>query len=816
MRTFNVLYTDSVNLSKDLEKIDKNKEIFIQIFSGVLEKEKILEIIKVIKEKIPRAKIIGSTTDGEIFNENIKLKSIVININEFDKTKVETFFLEKNKKSFDMGLDVGKASKDKKLLITFADGLNVNGEEYLKGIRQISGVTVAGGLAGDNDMFKETFVFNEEGFGSHAVVGALFEGDIIVNNTYGFNWEGIGKLMKITKSRKNIVYEIDGKKAADVYREYFGDVANDIVKIGVEFPLIINRGNLKIARAVLSENEDGSLMFGGNIEEGSSVQFGYGDINNILQKDKTLFSDMGLYDVESIFIYSCMARRRFLGEDIKYEIEPFSQIAPVSGFFTYGEFISLDGDNHFLNQTMTILALSENKKEKKSIKYDFKKTESLTLKALINLIKNTSDELTKANETLEERVKEKVEEIEAKNRKLKYMLYHDKLTSVYNKFKLEEDLKKHIYGGVLFDIRNFSAINDLYGEIVGDEVLRAFVKRLFEIIDKNLNIYRINSDQFLIISRKKTDLFRIVTDFIESLKKRSIYIYIDDTQISFDIEITAAVIEGDYKDIKLKADLTLKEAKKRRVNILKYSEELRLEENLKKEVKIIEMVKSALKEDRVVPVFQKIVKGKECYYECLVRIKENDRLIPPALFLNVVTPTEYYYEITKTMIYKSFVIFSKRDEKISINFSYKDISNQNVINYLIEKIKEFNMQGRVIIELLESENLHDFQVVERFIEQVKIFGVSIAIDDFGSGYSNFVYLTKIVPHIIKIDGSIIKNIHTDKNSYIIAENINDFAHKLGCKTVAEFVSDENIFANIEKIGIDGVQGYFIDIPKEIK
>jgi EAL domain-containing protein (putative c-di-GMP-specific phosphodiesterase class I) len=133
----------------------------------------------------------------------------------------------------------------------------------------------------------------------------------------------------------------------------------------------------------------------------------------------------------------------------------------------------------------------------------------------------------------------------------------------------------------------------------------------------------------------------------------------------------------------------------------------------------------------------------------------------------------------------------------------------------MKKIDEYNMRGRVIIELLESENVKSFEIVKAFVESMKDYDVNIAIDDFGSGYSNFIYLAKIKPQFIKIDGSLIKNIDKDKDAFIITKHINSFSKELGCKTIAEFVHSKKVYEKVKEINVDGVQGYFIAPPSEI-
>jgi len=263
------------------------------------------------------------------------------------------------------------------------------------------------------------------------------------------------------------------------------------------------------------------------------------------------------------------------------------------------------------------------------------------------------------------------------------------------------------------------------------------------------------------------------------------------------------------------AELTLHYAKKRNQHFLRYDENLDMHKQYKKELNAVQMVKRALAEDRLVPYFQQIIKNdKSSNYECLVRIKENDKVIPPFHFIEAVKKTKYYEELTKRIIEKSFDRFEGTDINFSINLSFEDISNKQTINFIEQKLKKTNIAKQVIFEILESENIENFTIVENFIQKVKKMGVRISIDDFGSGYSNFIHLLKLSPDILKIDGTLIKNVDKDKKSYTIVKTIVGFARDLGIQTVAEFVHSKEVYEVVKKLGVDGFQGYFFAEPVE--
>ena len=431
MKTFNKLFTNRQNLQKFVNDNSlKEKNILLQIFTGICDFDYICKLLDEIKSILPDAKIIGTTTSGEIVNDITTSRATVLSFSVFEKTSIKTYGtkLAKNSKLTAQSLiNQFDNQKSPKVVISFADGLHINGEEYInRFIEYNKDIVVAGGLAGDNEQFKNTIVFTEsEVYLDGAVVALLFNDELEVITKASFGWVSIGETMTITSSIKNIVYEIDGKKAVDIYAKYLGsDTALQLPKTGIEFPLLVKRSGQFIPRAVIGKNSNGSLIFAGNLNEGEKVTFGYGNIDSIVKYSDNISKSHDLYMCDSIFVYSCMARKALLRKSINLELYPLNKIAPISGFFTYGEFYANKDTNSvgLLNQTMTILGLSESKnikKEKTEISLDNKNvSENRTLKALTNLIAVTSRELDSYKNRLEEKVKEATLQIQELNKEL--------------------------------------------------------------------------------------------------------------------------------------------------------------------------------------------------------------------------------------------------------------------------------------------------------------------------------------------------------------------------------------------------------------
>jgi EAL domain-containing protein (putative c-di-GMP-specific phosphodiesterase class I) len=161
------------------------------------------------------------------------------------------------------------------------------------------------------------------------------------------------------------------------------------------------------------------------------------------------------------------------------------------------------------------------------------------------------------------------------------------------------------------------------------------------------------------------------------------------------------------------------------------------------------------------------------------------------------------------VIETTFKKFANNNLRFSINMTIDDIMDNDINNFLCAKLQEYNLYNQLTIEILETIEIVESKEIMEFINRVRALGVKIAIDDFGSGFANFEYLAKIKVDILKIDGSLIKNINIDKNSRIIVETIVTFAKKLDIKTIAEYIHSKEVLDIVEEIGVDYAQGFYL-------
>ena len=383
-------------------------------------------------------------------------------------------------------------------------------------------------------------------------------------------------------------------------------------------------------------------------------------------------------------------------------------------------------------------------------------------------------------------------------------IYVDPVTGVNNRIKFLEDISEY-YGKtlLLINIKDFSKINLTYGAKFGDKSL----KKVADYIESLnvLNIYRVYADEFaLIIDGDAKEVFENINEKI-TLEEIDYLISFYGSFRSID-EHSFEICEYAMLDSK---KIELIDANK-----IEYDKISIYKDNLS----VIQKLKVALVSDRMKVYKQPIFNYKEnkiTKYECLMRVEDSDgTILAPGEFMDILESMAIYSEYTKSMIYKSFKYFEHRDYEFSINLSLTDIENYNTIDFLKQILSNYpDVAKRCTIELLENEAVKNFKLVNNFFREMGQYGVKTALDDFGSGYSNFAYIFSLNLDYIKIDGTIIQKLN-DKKMEILVNTLVEMAHSLGMKVIAEFVSDENIFKEVKKLNVDLAQGYYIGKPQE--
>jgi len=418
--------------------------------------------------------------------------------------------------------------------------------------------------------------------------------------------------------------------------------------------------------------------------------------------------------------------------------------------------------------------------------------------------------LQQLNKTLEERVQKTTKE-------LRQQLFTDTITKLPNRLALLHTLEKSQNGILaILHLDNFKEINSFYGYEIGDKLLK-LVRDKIKIIFQNSDyqFYKLPGREFVLYSQRvesKVIFHAILLEFTNILNKNPFII--DDYEIDVTFTIGASI---DEIPLLAKADIALQEAHQLKLPIVIYNNTHHIEKQIDKNIKMIKKIKSAINDDRIAVYFQPIFDnrtGNIKSYESLVRIVEKDgKVLSPYFFLDIAKKAKLYKQIAKIVIEKSCKTFKNTPHNFSLNFEIDDLLDRELVNFTLKTAQKYGVIKQLTFEILESESIEDIDAVTAFTNQISKHGCKISIDDFGSGYSNFMHVLKLEADYLKIDGSLIKNIHQDNDAKIIVNSIVNFAKELGLKTVAEFIHCQEVQDEILRLGIDYSQGFLLGEPK---
>ncbi|MCM2349363.1 MAG: FIST C-terminal domain-containing protein [Bacteriovoracaceae bacterium] len=335
--------------------------------------EKISDLVQVY----PKSHFVGCSSAGEIFNQHILDGTLTVATIHFSKTnlKVVSAPILFSRDSFDVGKDLAKRLYQSDLVgvMIFSDGLHVNGTQLVRGMNTFipNNISLTGGLAGDSFRFKETWVLQNRKPATNFITAVGFYGQKvhIAHGSKG-GWDIFGPERIITRSKDNILYELDGQPALKLYKEYLGEKASELPASGLLFPLQIRTGRndeKKVVRTILAVDEaEQFLTFAGDVPEGSLAQLMKANFDRLIEGASEAASSLkDILPPMLVIAISCMGRRLVLGERTEEETEAILDILPKGaqqiGFYSYGEISPYKKGNtcDFHNQTMTITAISE-------------------------------------------------------------------------------------------------------------------------------------------------------------------------------------------------------------------------------------------------------------------------------------------------------------------------------------------------------------------------------------------------------------------------------------------------------------------------
>lgn len=445
----------------------------------------------------------------------------------------------------------------------------INMAKIFKGMADIEfKFPVFGGGAGVYNSEDIPLIFSSNGGISYGIVAVVFVGKDTHIFTRAFSgWRPLSKEMTITDVDGTLLKKVDGQCAFDIYSKYL-NIQNDknFFDNVLEFPLLLERDENSIVRAPFFADENGCIGFAADLQVGEKFHIGYGDPATIIKKAQAIQEDMLRFSPEVIFLHACVCRRFLMQNEVNHETYPYNSIAPTFGFYTSGEFYSHANKIELLNSSIVAVGIREGSITQLSSRMEdtvtdeslpvenadpYSNKHNLLISRLLHFINAVSSELEQAN------------------RELTRMVGIDKLTQIYNRFKLDDILQSEInrseryntcFSIILMDVDYFKQINDNYGHLAGDTVLIQLACILKENVRQTDAFGRWGGDEFLIIL-PETNLAQAALVSKKIRKVISLQFFSIAKQVTCSFGVTQYIKDDNRDDILARSDRALYQAK---------------------------------------------------------------------------------------------------------------------------------------------------------------------------------------------------------------------------------------------------------------
>jgi diguanylate cyclase (GGDEF)-like protein/PAS domain S-box-containing protein len=418
---------------------------------------------------------------------------------------------------------------------------------------------------------------------------------------------------------------------------------------------------------------------------------------------------------------------------------------------------------------------------------------------------------------------------------LEYLAMHDDLTGLFNRHYFEIQLKKYSASAargngphsILYvDLDDFKVINDTLGHNHGDAVIKDIAKMLTSRLRDADILARVGGDEFGLLLPNTNqhialiladDLCRLVDEYPCSIDGKNF-------KINCSIGISEMTGEqSSHQEYMKQADIALYAAKKQgrnRAHI--YSQNDDQSKELKNNFEWARRLHQAVADDNLVLHFQPVVRIdtlETSYYEALVRLKIDDKIVLPGEFIPALERENAMTLLDRQVIRNSFKYLAENPKltKVAINLSAQGFSDERLLPLVKENLETYQVSpDRIIFELTESASLNNISVTKEIVSKISELGCEFSIDDFGTGFSTFNYLKQIPAQSVKIDGSFVVELAQNPIDLALVKAIYEVATALDKKTVAEFVENEQSLNMLREIGVTYAQGFYFSKPKPVE
>ncbi len=828
--SLSLLYTDKTDLESFIrqhcnitEKV--RGEWLVCIHTCIHSRTEAARIAKQVSECMPYAHIIGTSAASVIYNGAIYEDQCLIILTHFDKS-----YIQVHKVSYEGYAPSELAHMTRYLLLrpntqammAFFTDEYPYAQKYVDSLRELkASFPIAGGLISPN--IDGTFAFDEYGVYSKTLMFAAFNSDYL--HTYASiigGHEPFSEEYIITEMDKNEIVSINLQPALPWFSEKLdiedfidNDMSPESVKVDslLRFPIVLS-DNVHYSRFLHYSEDSGRLSaYSSCLSAGQKFRISYLSPLTAASELKQICYELRTKPCQIIFSYSCVFRKTFLNHCSEWELRPFGD-CNINGAFMYGELGSWKGRNLLSTGSNCLLGFSESDHAYLPINpaslEDMEILDNDWNDIYQHMIKIEKHRTESMNFQISSQVLEQ-------ERNIRRSIFIDKDTGLHNITKYRYDKVRRQYNKIcMISIEQAIVIAGRLGEKALSQLLCkniAQVQALLEDDDYKLYIYDTCSFFFTAPASFPDDLFLYKTEQV-----------FDACSSCFSEKFNITAVNNFYvvmneRNLLEKVQFCMSSCVNENIRYHVYDPDNTVEaKEMDDRITMTNVISDAILYNRVIPYFQAIhdnKTGKFHHYEALMRIADKDgRIYSPGQFLEISKDYHLYLQLSHMMIQKVVDIFKSRKESVFLNLSAYDINSEHIRKFIYSLLSKLpaDVCRRLAFEIIESEELNNFDELTVFINQVRSYGVKIAIDDFGAGYSNMSVIIKVQPDYIKIDGDIVINCDQNHTKQTCLKAISTIAESLEAEMIAERVENADEQRIIEKYGIQYTQGYYFSKP----
>ena len=835
MRTCNHIYSTVPQFREFLEEnvIDCTAPMFVRIHTAVHDADGMRELLKELKLLLPQAEFIGCSSPAVILNGRKLTEVCMISVTTFTEAE-ECSMASASIPCFVTGaegeermpvagdelamqvVDALSLRERKGQLLVFMPENYFQASRFAETIDKLCpDIRIIGGIANDQQVqfseegriteMKFTISTNRccSGYLAAAVLSSpkmrCFEG-------YALGMEKISGYGKITSCKGNIIYSAAGRTPYGWLQALGGDnldTANlDVIRI---FPLVRKKNEVcawPMAFCGGAKKQD-AVMIMDDIEEGEEVALGYLSPSNVVDDVNRLYRNMKKEPSETVFAYSCTLRAEIMQNCSEWEQKPLKHTT-ASGAFLGGEFFYDGSHNRFGNCTFVVSSLAVSDEPIVLDMQTLTVTHSLyhDNEHLIDFLTMSAAQSNKEENFF--------------YREMKSRLYNNKEQRLGRLTKLIYDIQVHKINKLcLIYPRNCSEMIAYAGYRAYDRLTSDVLERMQDFL-KDYHFWYYLSDQGELMVSANDD---VTGEEFEQLMHK----------------LYRHLVNADYYRIQPIYDFSLVLNEKNLLRCAKvvqthlhdrmdqhflvYSKEMGMEEKSVRDVHMVHVINDAIANGGVMPYYQGIHDNQSnriVMYEALMRLRDTDgNMYSPGDFIPVAKKYGLYNQLSRQMIAKVMAYIEEKNVLVTMNISVRDTLDPMMTELIYTNMKNSAHPENYVFEVVETEEISDPEAMAEFVKRIHEYGGKIALDDFGSGFSNLVRVISLELDFLKVDGEIVKKICDDSNCRRLLEMLSLWCRMTDKKIIAEFVENDAIQKLLCAYHIDYSQGYLFSKPKQL-